>query len=422
MTVNAFAVSTLVSKTMTEYNENFSMVLNIANQDYKESFEQKNYATGGTINIKIPGYPAVEKGLSVTPTGIQDLYVPYTIDPDNDMYSVTRELNVFEQKVDLVGGEKALTGDQQEAIVDNYAEPSWQSLQVSLEEACALRLKTAAFYSPIMTPADLGGVNTYSAISSVETMMYNLQLMKGARSMIMNFDDANAVSDSLQNSFNTALNKNVSQEAYVGGSMDKGRLGGLDIFRSNQFLVHNAGPLNTTAGITVSSLSADGMTLTLAGVPSNTSTMIYAGDRIAIPSVFLLQAIGKAVTRYTLVVTASQDADGNGDGTVDVVLSYPLLASGEHANVASLPAGSAPVSIFPDYKLNFAMTRAGLSAVPLMIDDIYGAANSARTKSKVPVKVVLQGSATEFTNVFRMAQLVGIKAFAPYLIALPSAV
>lgn len=400
------------------------MTLNLANKDYRQTFENKDYATGGTIDIKIPGYPAVEMGLSVTATGIQDYFVPYVIDPDVDMYNVTRQLDLFQMKVDLKGGDQALTGQQEKAVVDNYARPAWESMQTAIEAATAIRLKTAAFYSPILTPTGLGGVNAFANISAVDAMMTSLQLPRSQRVLVMNITDANSVSDSLQNSFNNALNENVSNYAYVGGSKEKGRLANLDLFRSDQFLIHNAGPLNTTGGITVDTISADGTQLTLQGVPHNTTKLIYAGDRIAIPSVNLVQAIGKATTAYTLVVTAATDAFGVGDGTIVVNLSYPLFASGEHQNVASLPVNSAPVAIFPDYKLNFAFTYSGLSAVPLQLSDIYGATNSnfSDKQNKGPVKVVAQGSATEFTNVFRISQLIGIKAFAPYIIALPSAV
>ena len=56
-TANAFTVSSLVARTITEFNDNINYIFSTANQDYVEMFQQNMYATGGSINIKIPGYP-----------------------------------------------------------------------------------------------------------------------------------------------------------------------------------------------------------------------------------------------------------------------------------------------------------------------------------------------------------------------------
>jgi len=136
----------------------------------------------------------------------------------------------------------------------------------------------------------------------------------------------------------------------------------------------------------------------------------------------LSSPISKEELSTKLVVAAAQDANGNGSGQVTLTLKYPLVASGQHANVSALPAPGASVYVFPDYNFNVAYTKSGLSVVPLNMFDIYGADNSnARSDQSVPVKVNLQGQVKEYQNVFRISQMVGTEAFTPYLVALPSA-
>jgi hypothetical protein len=218
------------------------------------------------------------------------------------------------------------------------------------------------------------------------------------------------------------VNEKVTEEAWIGGSSDKGRLAGLDCYRSNSFTTHEAGALAGESGLTVSSVAADGKSIVIQGAPSVTSQLIDAGDKFSIAGVNWIDPVTKNVISTKLTVNAAEDSDGNGSGQVTLSLKYPLLASGEHANVSSLPAPGAVVQVFPDRNPNFAYTKSGLSVVPLMMHDIYGADNrDARSEQKVPVKVGLQGQLTEYQNVFRISQLVGTEAFTPYLAELPSA-
>lgn len=420
-TANIFQVSSLVARTITEFNNTINFIYSTANQDYVESFEQRMYATGGTISIKVPGYPQVQTGLSVTPSAIQDLVVPYTITED-DIYSVPRELSILDPQFNVLGYDASLTKAVKDRIVDNYAYPSFLALMARLESELYYKLKIAAWYSPIDELSKLGGVNNFSSVQSVDTMMGKLRLPNMSRSMIFNYDDAASVSASLQNNFfNNGINEKVTEEAWIGGSSDKGRLAGLDCFRSNNFFTHEAGALVGETDLTVVSVSSDGTEIVIGGAPSVTSKLINAGDRISIPSINWVDPVTKNVLSTKVVVAAAEDANGDGTGQVTLTLKYPILASGEHANVSALPAFNAPVYVFPDYNFNVAYTKSGLSVVPLNMYDIYGAANSdSKSEQSVPVKVNMQGQVTAYQNVFRISQLVGTEAFTPYLVALPS--
>lgn len=421
MADNMFQVSNLIAKTITEFNTGLSWVFSTANQDYVEEFSGAIYQTGGTINVKIPGYPTVERGLSVTASAIQDLVVPLTVSA-NDIYSVTRQLSIRELKLDVVGSYGAFTEDVEKRIVDNYAFPVFESLHASIEKEVAYKFKTSAWYSPIDTVEALGGLNNFKDVESIDTLMTNLMLPQD-RTLVSNTNDAASVSSSLYNSFNSSMNENVLKQAWVGGSAERGRLANLDYIRSSVFSVHEAGPLAGDTGLTIASVSSDGTSITITGAPSLTSKLVNAGDRISIPSITWLQPITFNVLSTKVVVAAAEDANGDGAGNVTITLKYPLLASGEHANVSALPAPGNKVYVFPDYKLNFAYTKSGLTAVPLMMDDVYGAENINLTSDmKVPVKVWIQGQILNATSVIRTAQMVGTEVFTPYVVAYPTAV
>lgn len=415
---NSFSTSSVIAKAMTQFLVLKSPIIKTANSDFVEDMMQQGYMTNGTINIKIPGYPDVEMGLSVTPTGIQDLVVPYTITTDNDLYNVTRELNLFEQKFDIRGGLRALTKPIRDAIVDNYAYPAFVKLESKLETTAATRMQQTFFYTPIDNITKLGSFNSYSNMSDVATMMDYLQL-PGERTLMMNRTDMGAVATSMQNMYNERINSNITRTAIL--EPQTGPYAGFRVFASPQITKFTAGALANTSGYTVSAVASDGSTITITGVPSTTNKLVNAGDMISIPSVTLLNPLTGVVIPYQLVVKAAQDANGNGSGQVVVPLSFPLMASGEHKNVASLPSVGAAVMVYPSRYSNYAYTKSGLSAIPVPLGDIKGAENSdTSVGDKIPVKVVIQGAVTEFSNIVRTSLMCGIKPFAPYGLEIPS--
>lgn len=417
---NAFEVSNLIAGSMTEFFVQKNPLYLSSNHDYQGTFEQKQYATGGTIDVKIPGSPQVQRGLSVTASNIQDLVIPYTI-TENDIYSVTRNLNAYEDLFKIISSDKALTTEQKEAIVDNYGYPAYESIAGDIETEAAFRLTNTAYLTPIDTVEKLSQVNNYNNFSLTEQMATDLKLSSD-RFMMMNTRDARLVSNSLQNYFAQSYALPILKNAAVLGG-DKGNLAGFDVYRSTELRKHTAGTLGQNGTqLTVTSVSSDGTTINFSGAANNTSIQIVAGDRISIPSVNLVDNVNHNDIDFLLVVTAAEDAPGDGAGNISVTISYPLMASGEHQNVNALPANGATADVFPDRYVNYAYTKAGLSTVPLLLPEVYGAVNSKTQQRGFPMRVILQGAALDLQNNYRISTMLGIQCFAPYIIELPSAV
>lgn len=416
---NQFNVSSLVAKIIAEFYVQTNNLYRTANKKYVKEFKPMGYATGGTIQIKVPSYPIVTRGLQVTPTGVQDLIIPFTI-TTNDIYNVTRDLNFYEEIFDIVGGGESLTSKNRKEVVDNYGYPAYQAIAGQIEAEASRRLNSTAYLSPIDGIEKLGGINTYSAISELETMAQTMKYSP-ARYLLMNQYDCRTVTDSLQNMFNPDINGIITKNARVLGK-DKGSLAGFDVWRSTEIVAQIAGPEAGNTAITVSNVATDGSTITLTGVAAQTSLRIKQGDRISIPSVHIVSPVTYTGTPYRLVVTAANDAFGDGAGNVQVTLSYPLLVSGEHQNVDSLPAIGAPAAVFPSHNNNYAYVESGLSVVPLPLPKIRGAENSENSSElEVPVHCYIQGLVQNGDNIVRISNLTGIRAFAPYILTLPSA-
>ena len=423
MATNTFSTTSFIARTETEFFDQKSPILNTANRNYLEQFNSNaDYATGGSINIKVPGYQSVTTGLATTAQDLTDKVVPYTI-TDDDLYNVTNELDLLTEHFDVVGGRQALTKMGKQAIVDNYCTPIFLALEAKLKAVAALKMARASYLSPIDEPSKLGSINSYSDVSEVEELMTDLKFSRDKRYAMMNTADARQIADSLQNSFQPILNKNITQTARIGGP-EKGRLASFDMYISPDIENHVAGEqFAVSPTFTIGAIATDGSTITFAGVDAVATRLFKAGDRISIPSVNIIDPVGKIEKRWKLVVTVAADAVGDGAGNCQVTLSEPLVASGMHANVNSLPAVAAAAEMFDSHKLNFFYVPSGLSAVPLPLKDIIGADNSnvQYKANQVPVKTISQGSVTAFKNTFRNSMLVGIKAFAGYVVVLPSA-
>lgn len=428
-TVNQTVVTNFVARQMGEFHENDYSILATANRKYEKQFngaEGMGYATGAQINIKIPGYPNVTTGLSVSsPTAINDTVIPFII-TENDIYNVTYQWDLFQFKFDLVGGRKALTGAEKEALVDNYAYPAHTAMATAQEIVANFRLKTNAFYCSVSLPSQMGSVTSWSTVNQINKKMSRYEFKNvGERYLMMNLDDAANLAGSIQNMFNEAINGKITKDAYINGDRKKSRLANVDLFQSNQIDAHVSGALSNATNfptITVENVSDNGLEITLNVGGTSSAQLVNAGDMFAIPSVNLLKPIEFAPTQDTLVVTAQQDAFGDGAGHVTIILPYPLMITGFNANVESLPAPSAPVLAFPEvYNLNYAYVPSGLSMCPVRMSDVYGAANSMdQGLNDCPINVILQGQVLELSNVFRLSQMIGIAVFAPYVMKVPT--
>ncbi len=403
---NNIITSTLVKDLAFGFSKE-NIFTKLANSDYIDNFGENagGFISGQTINVKQCGSPTVTTGLAVAAQDIVDRVLPVTIS-DSDIYSVAFEVGSLEEYTDLGGRER---------FWNDYGQEIVASLGAQVQKAAAQVMQKSAYLTPVDTVAKFNA-SSFSTIDPVEDVVALADYQRLSyqdRNMVTNSRDASSLRKSLSNSFNDITNSDIQRRARIGN------LSGFDFYQTPTIPKHVAGTGAGTAGVTVTALSADGLTLSLAGLAA--AATLKAGDRISIPSVKLLNQIAKDESDYGLVVTVSADAVASGAGAIDVVLSAPLLATGPHRNVSALPAAAASVEIYADRRSNFAFTKQGLTMVTLPMAKIAGA-DSTVVKDKDSgcwMHMTYQGSATSGKNIMRVSLLCAFAVFPEYVIEYP---
>ncbi len=440
MALNSFSVTAFTSRTLGTFLRQQSPFLGLSYrgvQEFEEfSDSNRGYKPSDVISIKIPGYPTVQRGLSVTPEAITDRVVPYTIS-NNDIYSTDYTIDIRQLTMKIEGDIIAFTKDpnddgnggkdmnpQAKTYIDNYVVPSALVIKGALEIEMATKCQQAAFYTPIDRPSNLVPINSYSSISAVDELMNELGFMAN-RYAIMNNADARGVADSLQNMFNPSINEIITRKARVGGA-NGGELAGFDLYKSNAIENTAVSPQYvanpTSTGVTVDSVASDGSTITFAGFAASQTPAITAGTKIALPTVNLINKVNKKTLETTLVIVAAADADSDGAGLCTVTLSEPLQATGFHQQVDSFPSTGDAAEVFPAHRNNYFFVPMGIIANPIPLAEIYGADNSRYSLrgANVDCRTYIQGVANDGENTIRMSSLVATLAVPSYLINLMS--
>jgi hypothetical protein len=404
------------------------------------------YAVADNVYIKLPGYPTATLGLTSSAESIADRTVAYTISND-DIYSVSFNLNFRELGMHFVDGKAAFMGDpnanssdprninpQAKLFIDNYVSPAYQSINGKLEVTMAEKCGTACSYSPIDDIDSLGAVDSFSSVSSATAMMDELSFTMN-RFAIMNVIDENKVSNSLQNMYNPDINALITRESEVGpstGPQDVGYMGRLarqTVYVSNSIgmiedcLQYTNNP--TSSGVTLkwnyASETID--EIVLKGVTSSTDTLITAGTLLSLPDTYWINRTNKSATSKRVVVVASEDAVGDGAGEVTVKLGMSLITSGTHQNINSTLSAGQEVKIFPGHRKNFFFIPMGIVANTLPLTEIYGADNATYVSgvNDVRVRCAAQGTVATGINQFRISVLCPTLAIPEYMVVLPSA-
>lgn len=442
---NTFALTDFTSRTLGTFIHQYSPFIFLSYRGVREFEDMRTYGVSDVLDIKIPGVRNIQTGLTLTPGGITDKTVAYTIS-DADIYSDIYEVDIRRIKMQVVGGRYAFMQDpnknpdnakeinpQAKVMIDDYIYPSYTGINGRLERTMAAKCAAVASYTPIDLPSKLGDVNSYADISSVTEMMDEFGFLAGSRYGIMNTRDEKRVSDSLQNTFVNSVNEPVTREARLsrgnpGNYMSSGRLARQNIYCSNSIPIQEASPQFTanpsSAGVTVSSISADGTQLTLTGLVASTVGVLTAGTKIALPNTKWLKKGPGLPSEFNCVVVVKEDVDSDVGGNATITLGMPLFATTEHANVNVLPVNTDPALVYPALRHNFFFVPMGIIANTVPLGDIHGADNGKyfNRMNKIYTHSYIQGVARNGTNDYIIRVLVPTLAIGDYIIDLPSAV
>ncbi|TXG78026.1 hypothetical protein E6Q11_01810 [Candidatus Dojkabacteria bacterium] len=375
--------------------QNNLMFLNIANNDYEQEF---NNTTGTTIRIRKPMNYLVREGSIAT---------PQPIDERADVFVVADQIGV---DISVSSIEEALKLDN---MYERVFEPAMENLANKVDMYCAAKLSSDV-YNAVGNPGS--GVSQFSPLTAARQLLLK-QGVVDPNFCVMNMDDSESVKVSLQNTYNTPLNIDVSQRFMLGKGF------GMNIMENQNVFAHTNGSFAGTPLIDGANQSGD--TLSIKGFTAN-ELVLKAGDIIYFDGTNPVYMLNKrslvpvgvgASNLQKFIVKADVTSDSSGNASVDI--SPSIVLSGAYQNVNTSPADNQPVLLWGSasgtYTNNFIFPKSALSICSIQLPKNMGAAYSnTQKKGKVALRVNSAYDYYSDKDLIRIDALIGTHVFSEY--------
>jgi hypothetical protein len=403
-TTNQFLYVDFVGRNVLARLVNSLGLTHTANRDYEGDFGSENaYKIGSTVRIRKPVYFTVTSGAALAVQAVVENQTYLTIQ--------------FQQHVDV-----AFTSVETQRFLQdpetNIYEGAAQALANILDTQIGIA-GTLEFNRAVGTPG--AGVTSFA----VPNMAITTQRKYGVRQsayMAFHPDPAGTLRASLQNSFNEAFNKDVSQRAIIGS------LGSHDLLEDQNLQIHTTGTFPGTPNVATAVVDGSS-TVNLTGFTASQSNVLNAGDIITFANVFGVNPQNRSqvgygsenLAQFNVQSVVNSDASGN----AVVTILPPIILTGPYQNVTNAPALNAAVSCSgittpgtaTQYIKNFVYSREAftLACVPGPISS--GAAYSkvfTDEDSNISMRVNIVYDIQTDQDVMRIDIFYGTKAFGPY--------
>lgn len=324
---NQLSTSQLVANiSLAEFQNNLTFLMT-ADKGYQAEFHQAEYQTGDTVNIRTQNHFIVSDGDIVNEQDVIETTIPLVV---NHLYSIMIPFSARELSLDV--------DPKLERFKMRYIDPAVRDIVNQMETQIA---EDATFQLNYMIGTAGTPLNSFPAINAARTKLMNMAVNPADRLyQCLSLTDSSAVQNSLQNSFNEILNKDISQEALIA------RLAKFDMFESQLIKVHTTGSL---AGAPVTSAAVtSGSSIPFSGATPTTSQVFRKGDVIYVAGVNAVNPISR--TSYgdlmQFVVTADVDSDGAGTGTIPIYPSIISDVGNPRRNVSAPIPNATAISIY----------------------------------------------------------------------------
>ena len=222
--------------------------------------------------------------------------------------------------------------------------------------------------------------------------------------------------------------QNAANSAYRDGSL--GRIGGVDTLMTQVMPSHTVGvatgtPLVQGASQNVTYDTAKNtwtQTLNTDGWTNSTTGILKAGDVFTIAGVFMVNPKTKAATNILQQFVVTADANsGATTGPAALTISPPIITSGPHQTVNSVPADNAAITVVgtggTSYRQNLAYHKNAFALAMVPMVSPPGAIDVGReTRNGISIRVVPFYDGTNDKTTWRMDVLYGRKLIDPRLI------
>lgn len=360
------------------------------------------YKVGDTVSIKRPADFTVRTGATMSTQDVIEGKVPFTVDQqigiDFQFTSVELTLKI-------------------EELAERVIKPAMSSL-VNYMANDILTVAYRGFYNWVGTAGET--INSFSDFTKAPERLDEMAVPADGRLALLSPADHWA----LVGNATTLNNTGAESSAYRQGRV--GMLGGVDTYMTQLAPTHTAGtrdnttPLVNGANQNVTydtakntwsqSLITDGL---------DAAATVKAGDVFTIANVYMVNPKTKAKTAILqqFVVTADVTATG---GAATLTISPPIITSGPHQTVDSVPANDAALTFVgaasTGYKQNIVMHKnaMALAVVPMELPAAaYGASRQSYKNMSARVIPVYDG--TNDISKWRLDILYGRKLIDPRL-------
>lgn len=246
-------------------------------------------------------------------------------------------------------------------------------------------------------------LNSFASINQANPVLDNLNANGYDRYICLSPKNAEQLmnANSLQNSFVSPINKDITYDAKVG------RLAGFDIMKDNSISQQVAGTHAASGNITVNAAVSSGTTIVLAGL--TTSATFKAGDKFSIAGVKQFDRINRVPLATDMQFTVAADATAAG-ATLSITITQALVNSGPRQNFIVVGASpnqipaNAVVTFTSSYTPNVAYTERGLITVIPPLEKMDSPESSVFTDTEWGVSMRVSKSADVLNNqnIFRL--------------------
>lgn len=305
---NNFLTSNLVTDRAVAIFKSLTSFHATAYHKYENMFHQHPYKSGDTINVRLDNFYKTQRGDAVTGENIVEESVPLTIAP---LFSVP----VLYTPSDL---------DRKiEDFTDEFITPAVRSIVTSMNNYIynQARTQVANYVGDISAP-----LSSFADINQINPHMDSLNMNNYMRYLSIDPFNASSVQNSptIQNSFVSPLNKDVTMNASMG------RLADIDIFKDNAVESFVSGTHANGGSITVSTAVSSGNIISFAGLTPGATFL--TGDLFELSTVKEFDRIRQLAGRIRKQFTVTADAVADGAGNISLQVYPPLVADGPRQN------------------------------------------------------------------------------------------
>lgn len=279
---------------------------------YDDRFARDGAKIGDTLTIRLPNEYTVRSGATLS---------------TQDTTETSTTLSVNNQK----GVDLNFTSAERTMSIQDFStrvlEPAMSVLASNLE-ADALSMYKDVYN---LVDGDTAAF-TFGSVVDAKTMLTNMLVPNGERSMVMNTSHANKLIRDRKDAFNPGSDVT---KMFREGIVD--RSAGFDLYENTLVLPHTTG---TAAKVTTYLVNGGAQTGAALTVDTGTTTFL-AGDVITIANVFRVHPETKASTGVLqqFVLTAN-----SGGSATSLAISPPIVTSGARQNVNASPADNVAIT------------------------------------------------------------------------------